>query len=193
MLKPSGFTYEGMKRKRVLHSKREYKKNDYRTPSGKIEIYSEDAADFGYKPLPYWKDVSDLPRLTLEFPLLMTNAKEDVYMLTGYKNVASLRSMKPDPIVEIHPETGRSLGLKEGEWVYLETPKGKVMQRLAYNPDLDPRIVVASFGWWFPEERAKNFSWDKSNINILTRSEAPYDPGIGTVDLRGIPCKIYKS
>jgi anaerobic selenocysteine-containing dehydrogenase len=190
MLKPSGFTYEDMKHKRVLHSRREYKKHDYRTPSGKVEFYSKNAADFGYSPLPYWREVTELPKLTPEFPLLMTNAKEDVYMLTGYKQVPSLRNMKPEPIVEVHPETARSLGLKEGEWAYIETPKGKVKQRLAFNPDLDPRIVVVSFGWWFPEDRLKLFGWDKSNINILTRSEPPYDPGIGTVDLRGIPCRV---
>jgi len=190
MLKPSGFTYEEMKHKRVLHSRRDYKKHDYRTPSGKVEFYSKNAADFGYSPLPYWREVTELPRLTPEFPLLMTNAKEDVYMLTGYKQVPSLRNMKPEPIVEMHPETARNLGLKEGEWAYIETPKGKVKQRLAFNPDLDPRIVVVSFGWWFPEDRLKLFGWDKSNINILTRSEPPYDPGIGTVDLRGIPCRV---
>jgi len=191
MLAPSGFTYEDMKRKRVLHSKREYKKHDYRTPSGKVEIYSKNAADFGYSPLPYWKEVSNLPQLTNEYPLLMTNAKEDVYMLTGYKHVASLRNMKPEPIVEMHPETAKKMGLKEGQMAYIETNKGKIVQRLALDEELDPRIVVTSFGWWFPEERSTVFGWDKSNINILTRSEPPYDPGIGTVDLRGIPCKVY--
>lgn len=73
MLKPSGLQYEeDMKRKRVLHSKREYKEHDYKTPSGKVEIYSKNAADFGYSPLPYWKEVADLPRLTPEFPLINT-------------------------------------------------------------------------------------------------------------------------
>ena len=192
MLKPSGFTYEDMKHKRVLHSKREYKKHDYRTPSGKVEIYSKTAADFGYSPLPYWKGVSDLPELTDEYPLLMTNAKEDVYMLTGYKHVASLRNMKPEPIVEMHPETAKKMGVNEGQLVYIETNKGKIVQRLALDDMLDPRTIVISFGWWFPEDRYTIYGWNKSNINILTRSEPPYDPGIGTVDLRGIPCKVYR-
>ncbi len=193
MLEPSGFTYKDMKYKRVLHSKREYKKHDYRTPSGKVEIYSKNAADFGYSPLPYWKEVSNLPQLTDEYPLLMTNAKEEVYMLTGYKHVASLRNMKPEPMVEIHPETAKKMGLNEGQMVYIETNKGKIVQRLALDDELDPRIVVISFGWWFPEERSTLYGWDKSNINILTRSEPPYDPGIGTVDLRAIPCKVYSA
>jgi len=193
MLKPSGFTYEEMKLRRVLHSKREYKRHDYRTSTGKVEIYSKNAADFGYSPLPYWKEVSHLPRLTDEYPLLMTNAKEDVYMLTGYKHVASLRNMKPEPIVEMHPETAKKMGLKEGEMVSIETNKGRIVQRLALDETLDPRIVVTSFGWWFPEERSGVYGWNRSNINVLTRSEPPYDPGIGTVDLRGIPCKVYSA
>jgi anaerobic selenocysteine-containing dehydrogenase len=143
--------------------------------------------------MPYWKEVSNLPPLTDEYPLLMANAKEDVYMLTGYKQVASLRNMKPEPIAEMHPETAGKLGLKEGEMVHIETGKGRIVQRLALDDALDPRIVVTSFGWWFPEERGTVFGWDKSNINVLTRSEPPYDPGIGTSDLRGIPCRVYSA
>ena len=190
-LRPSGFTYEELKRKRVLKPKREYKKNDYRTPSGKVEIYSKSALDFGYSPLPYWREVSKLPELTDEYPLLMTNAKENVYMLTGYKHVPSLRNMKPEPLAEMHPETAKKMGLREGEIIYIETEKGRIIQRLAFDDTLDPRIVVVSFGWWFPEDRSTLFGWDKSNINVLTRSEPPYDPGTGTVDLRGIPCRVY--
>jgi anaerobic selenocysteine-containing dehydrogenase len=190
ILKPSGLTYEDMKEKRVLHSKREYKKNDFRTPTGKVEIYSAKAADFGYSPMPYWREVSNIPPATDDYPLIMTNAKEDAYMLTGYKQVASLRNIKPEPIVEMHPDTAKKLGLKEGTWIYIETDKGRVKQRLSFDPDLDPRICFTSFGWWFPEQKGE-LGWDTSNINVLTRSEPPYDPGIGTSDLRGIPCRVY--
>ncbi|MGD0024258.1 MAG: molybdopterin-dependent oxidoreductase [Xanthobacteraceae bacterium] len=190
MVKASNITYAEMKRKRVLHAKSEYKKHDYRTPSGKVEIYSKSAADFGYSPMPYWKEVAALPKLTAQYPLLMTNAKENVYMLTGYKQVASLRVLKPEPYVEIHPETASGLGLADGAMVYIETAKGRITQRLVFNDHLDRRIVLVSFGWWFPEQADNLFDWDKSNINVLTRSEPPYDPGIGTSDLRGIPCRV---
>ena len=96
-LKPSGLTYEEMKLKRVLQHKTEYKPHDYRTPSGKVEIASQKAAEFGYSPVPTWKEVTFMPELTDEYPLLMTNGKEDVYMGTGYKHVASLRVMKAEP------------------------------------------------------------------------------------------------
>jgi anaerobic selenocysteine-containing dehydrogenase len=189
-LKPSGLSYEDLKRKRVLHCKTEYKKHDYRTASGKVEISSQKAADFGYSPVPLWSEVSAIPSLTEKYPLLMTNAKEDVYMGTGYKHVASLRVMKAEPCVEMHPETAHGLGLKEGEMVWIETHKGKIVQRLFLDDHLDPRIVVTSFGWWFPEHSGNMFDWDKSNINVLTRSEAPYDVGVGTTDVRGVPCRV---
>jgi anaerobic selenocysteine-containing dehydrogenase len=193
MIKASGLTYQDMKRKRVLHAKSEYKRHDYRTPSGKVEIYSKNASEFGYSPMSYWKEVSALPALTDEYPLLMTNAKENVYMLTGYKQVASLRRLKPEPFVELHSQTARKLRLRDGDMACIETNKGKIIQRLVCNDDLDPRIVVVSFGWWFPEHPATLFDWDKSNANMLTRSEPPYDPGIGTSDLRGIPCRVRQA
>ena len=190
MVKASGLTYEQMKEKRVLHSKAEYKRHDYRTPSGKIEIHSERAAEFGYSPMPYWKEVSDLTGLSGDYPLLMMNAKEDVYMLTGYKHVSSLRAMRPEPYAEIHPQTAETLQLRDGEMVDIETGKGRISQKLVLNDQLDPRIVVVSFGWWYPEREAEHFAWDQANINILTRSSPPYDSGIGTSDLRGIPCSV---
>ncbi len=190
MVKSSGLNYDDMKGKRVLQAKREYKKNDYRTPSGKIEIYSDTAKNFGYSPMPYWHEVSAIPVVTDDYPLLMTNSKESVFMLTGYKQVASLRMMKPEPTVEMHPDTARNLCVKDGEMVSIETVKGKIVQRLVINDNIDPRIVVTSFGWWFPERTGKLFDWDKSNINMLTGSSAPFDPGVGTSDLRGIPCRV---
>jgi anaerobic selenocysteine-containing dehydrogenase len=90
----------------------------------------------------------------------------------------------------MHPETATKLAVKDGEMVSIETRKGKIVQRLAINDELDPRIIVVAFGWWFPERSGTLFDWDKSNINVLTRSEPPYDPGIGTSDLRGIPCRV---
>ena len=124
-LKPSGLTYEELKRKRVLHHKMEYKKHDYRTPSGKVEIFSQKAAEFGYSPVPLWNEVTLCRTLPMSIPLLMTNGKEDVFMGTGYKHVASLRVMKAEPCVEMHPATARKLGLEEGQMVWIETAKGE--------------------------------------------------------------------
>ena len=190
MLEPSGISYHELKEKRVLSPKREYKR-DFRTPSGKVEIYSESLEKMGYDPLPLWKQLSQLPEATDEYPLLLTNGKEETYMLSSYKYVASLRTIRPEPIAEVNSETAKVLGLNDGDLIYIETPKGRIKQRLAFNPNLDERVVFAAFGWWFPEDRKKLFGWDKANINLLIDSGPPYDRTTGIVNIKGIPCSVY--
>lgn len=193
-LQPSGLSFEDLKRRKTLLPKREYKAHDFKTPSGKVEIYSKRLEEMGFSPIPLWKELSQFPEMPKEYPLLLTNAKEDAYMLTGYKMIASLRNMKPEPIVELNPVTAEKAGLKDGDMVYIETKKGRIMQRLCLNPDLDPRVVFAAFGWWFPEEGESNlYGWRKSNINVLTETEPPYEVTTGTKQLRGIPCRVYKA
>ncbi|MDP2643407.1 MAG: molybdopterin-dependent oxidoreductase [Desulfobacterales bacterium] len=191
MLKPSGMTYEQFKAKRAIFPKREYRKHDYRTPSGKIEIYSEQLDQMGYSPMPLFEAVNHFPEATDRFPLLLTNAKEEAYMLSSYKSVASIRTMRPDPVVELHPDMADQLGLKEGDWVTIETKEGKIRQKLSLNKEIDPRVVIAAFGWWFPEDSSRAFGWNKSNINMLTPSGPDYDVTTGGLALRGIPCKVY--
>ena len=126
-----------------------------------------------------------------EYPLLLTNGKEEAYMMTGFKHVASMRLVRPDPVVELHPDAAEKYGLQEGQWIFLETRAGKIKQRLSLNPSLDPRVVVAAFGWWFPERNEPGSGWRESNLNMLVPSGPDYDPSTGGVTLRGIPCKVY--
>jgi anaerobic selenocysteine-containing dehydrogenase len=114
-------------------------------------------------------------------------------MNTGFKNVAALRAMKPEPVVQMHPETAARAGLHEGDMVYIESRQGRIRQRLALEETLDPRVVIASFGWWFPEDPSGNYGWDRANINILTYDEGPYDPASGCMVIKGIPCRVYKA
>lgn len=193
MIKPSGMTFKEFKEKRVLRPKKEYRKHAYRTPSGKIEITSERLEKMGYAPMPVWEELRRAGNeVSKEYPMLLTNAKEEAYMLSGFRGVASIRSMRPDPVAEMNPETARNLGLVDGDWASIETGQGKIRQRIFFNQNLDPRVVVAAFGWWFPEEYKRGYGWRKSNINVLTRAGPDYDPSTGGVTLRGVPCKVTR-
>ncbi|MGD0023263.1 MAG: molybdopterin-dependent oxidoreductase [Xanthobacteraceae bacterium] len=191
MLKPSGMRYEEFKKKRTLRATKEYRRHDYKTPSGKIEVYSERLEKMGYAPIPLWRELAAVEEIPEDYPLLLTNAKEETYMLTGFKSVASVRMIRPDPIVELHPDAARKYGLEEGQWVMIETREGNITQRLSLNRNLDPRVVVASFGWWFPERPESGYDWRSSNINMLIPSGPNYDPTTGGATLRGIPCRVF--
>ena len=163
------------------------------TPSGKIEIFSEQMVDMGSSPMPVWRELSQLHagEVSDEFPLLVTTRLEDAYKLTGFKQLESGRQRKPEPTLEMNPDTASALGLSEGEWVDIETEQGKIKQKLELDKDLDPKVVYASFGWWFPDEPSNMYEWDRSNVNVLFSTDKE-EPLTGTVEVRGIPCRVSK-
>jgi anaerobic selenocysteine-containing dehydrogenase len=176
ILKPAGMTYDDFKSIGILKGKWEYRgyeKKGFKTPSGKVELYSQQLKDWGYDPLPGYQDLPESPALK-EYPLIFTSAKDPFYFHSAYRNISSLRKLSPDPVVLVHTET--------------------IRQKAKLNAELDPRVIVLSYGWWFPERKDLELSgWKESNVNILTSNDPPYDPAMGSTSLRGVPCRISKS
>ncbi len=201
ILKPSGMTYDDFKTIGILKGKWEYKgyeKKGFNTPSKKVEIYSEQLKDWGYEPLPNYHNLPELDEvsddLSKGLSLIFTSAKEPFFFHSAYRNLPSLRKLSPDPIVLIHPETASRLGISDGDWVSIETKRGTIRQKAKFDLELDQRIVILSYGWWFPERKDLELcGWKESNINILTSNDPPYDPAIGSTALRSVPCRIYKT
>ena len=190
-LAPSGLTFEDLKHHRTLLPKKSYSNANLRTPSGKVEIVAEPLADIGLAVMPTWRELGAVPEIPDEYPLLFTNSKSEIFIGTGYKSVPTLRGMRPEPVVQMNPATAHGLGLKDGDEVYIETKVGRIKQRLVLDPGMDPRVVFADFGWWFPEDPSGALGWDTANINMLTSAEGPIDPAVGVMVLRGVPCRVY--
>jgi anaerobic selenocysteine-containing dehydrogenase len=125
------------------------------------------------------------------YPLIFTNRKETGFMLSGYRADHNMRRRFPEAVVEIHPETASRAGLTQGDMVNIETKKGRIIQKVKFNDELDPRVIMPAFGWWYPEEKENLYGWKKSNINVLIDG-SPEELSTGAVQLRGIPCRIYK-
>ena len=59
---------------------------------------------------------------------------------------------------------------------------------------LNPRVIYADFGWWFPESGKRDLhGWQESNINLLFGDQSQDGPETGSLNLRGLPCRIYKA
>ena len=102
-----------------------------------------------------------------------------------------LREIRPDPIVEIHPDTAKKHGIEEGDWVYITSPRGRAKERAKLNDGIDPQVIVAEHGWWFPEVKDPGHGWDTANINVLTDNSHEYmDPAMGATNLRVLLCNI---
>jgi len=185
----------------LLRGKWEYKsyeKRGFNTPSGKVEIYSQQLGEWGYDPLPDYQELPEsvysTPELFKEYPLIFTSAKDPFYFHSSNRNLSSLRRLSPNPIVLIHPETASLVGIGEGDWVSIETKRGRIRQMAKLNSDIDPRVIVLSFGWWFPERKDLELSgWKESNLNLLTDNGPPYEPTMGSLPLRAALCRIHKA
>jgi len=51
---------------------------------------------------------------------------------------------------------GRQQGVGEGDWMVIETPRGKIKQKAKLTSRMPPRMIEAQHGWWFPEEIAED-------------------------------------
>ena len=192
VLAPAGMNYDQFKERGVLKGKEGYKKYEaigFKTPSKKVELFSRQLEDWGFDPLPAF---SEFPGVSLEYPLLATSRKSPHFFHSAYRQIPLLRKKHPEPKMEIHPAAARILGLAEGDWARIITPTGQIEQTVHLSEGQDPRVVFLDYGWWFPEEDMVSlFDWDRSNLNILTAGE-PFEPAMGTPNLRAFPCRIEK-
>ncbi|MFH0814402.1 MAG: molybdopterin-dependent oxidoreductase [Pseudomonadota bacterium] len=198
---PAGITFDEARKIGVIAGSklyRQYEKEGFKTESGKVELYSSRLKEWGFDPLPIYYENPETPysdaELAKEYPLIFTNWKLDSYRHTGGREIRTLRGLHPEPVVHIHPETARGLHISNGDWVYIETKRGRIKQKAFFSGDIDPRVVGVDFGWWFPERRDSDmYGWRESNLNILTNDEPPFNKEMGSPILRGIVCKVYKA
>jgi len=200
ILEPSGLTWKQFKEVGYLKGKMKYLKHEkggFYTPTSKVELYSTIMEKWGYDPLPRYREIPESPvskpETVKEYPYILTaGARSPVFFHSEHRMIPWLREIHPDPIVEIHPEVAEKHGIKDGDWVFIESLRGRIKQRAKLTTGIDPRVVAAQHGWWFPEIKDPGHGWKESNINILTDNDPEgYDVAMGSTNLRVLLCKIY--
>ncbi|MGA2893691.1 MAG: molybdopterin-dependent oxidoreductase [Xanthobacteraceae bacterium] len=176
---------------------RKYEDEGFRTPTGKIELYSTRFEEMGYAPLPFYEEPPESPvsrpDVSQDYPLVLTTgARIPYYFNSEHRQIEKLRKAHRHPTAEIHPETAARYGIAKGDWMWIETKRGRMRQRARLTTGIDPRVIAAEHGWWFPEEPAPEYGVWKSNVNLLTDNQPPYDPAMGTYQLRALLCRVAR-
>ncbi len=201
MLEPSGIKWKDFKEMGYLKGEMEYKKyltKGFSTPTGKVELYCTTFEKWGYDPLPTYREIPESPYsrpdLLEKYPYILTTGQRiPVFFHSANRQVPWLREIRPYPICEIHPETAKKHGIRDGDWVWISSPRGRVKQKAKLTDILDPRVVAAEHGWWYPEKEGPEHGYDISNINILTDNDpSTYDRAMGSTNLRVLLCNIEK-
>ena len=186
-LKPSGLTREELEKDHPegkYYAEVKYKQGKYRTPSGKIELYSETLAENGYDPIPHHVEPTRSPISTPEiykkYPVILTTgARIPEYTHSQFRQVARMRKTAPEPLAELHPETAKKYGISDGDMMTVETVKGKVDFRAKTTEALLQGVVSIPHGW------------AKANSNFLTELDRR-DPVTGYTEMKSLLCKIRK-
>jgi anaerobic selenocysteine-containing dehydrogenase len=188
----------GGMRTNVSTRHRKYEQAGFRTPSRKIELFSEVFGAHGYPTLPQFVEPAisqrSRPELAERFPLILSCAKSLRFCETQHRQVASLRAAAPDPLVELHPDTAAARGIGAGDWVRIETPRGAVRARAKLNQSLDPQVVFGQHGWWQGCEELDlpdypPYGPGSANLNLVLQ-QGPSDPVGGSSPLRASVCNV---
>ena len=172
----------------------------FATPTRKVEVFSERLQAAGQAPLPDYVEPATGPvsraDLAADFPLVLTSAKSIHYCHSQHRGLPSLRRREPDPVVEIHPEAAAARQIADGDWVRLATPDGAVRARAAFSPNLDPRVVSATHGWWQACQTLGLAGYDATgaegaNVNAVIGNRDT-DPISGSVPHRSYLCEITR-
>jgi anaerobic selenocysteine-containing dehydrogenase len=168
----------------------------FKTPTGKIELFSETLQRLGLDPLPAYvaPERTTAPAALKEaYPLiLMTGEREKSYHHSRFRDQSWATKVSPDPTLSVHPDTAADLGVFDGDWVKVETAgvDRACRLRVKITEASLPGVVSTGVGWWRPGEWENHQGILDININAALSYDGPFDPMSGSPDTRGILCRV---
>ena len=186
-----------------LHQSKYISRGAFWTPTGKVELNSTILQELGYPGMPTYIGCSenplDDPEVAKEYPIRLTTGGGFMpYHHSEHFNMPYTRYLSPDPYFFINPELAEKLNIKQYDWCWIETRRGRIKMRADLDNIIDPRAIMCPRGWWFPERDGSAdldnpFGCLESNVNVLTSVDDEHcDPMGGSWANRGLLCKVYK-
>ncbi|UAY77221.1 molybdopterin-dependent oxidoreductase [Pasteurella canis] len=148
-----------------------------KTPSGKIEIYSERLAEIAQTwklekdevihPLPVHADSFEHygDKLMEKYPLQMTGFHYKARTHSTYGNVDVIKAANPQE-VWINPLDAQARNIKNGDMIRIFNDRGEVQIHAKVTPRIIPGVVALSEGAWYaPDSKGVDHA---GCVNVLT-------------------------
>jgi anaerobic selenocysteine-containing dehydrogenase len=133
------------------------------------------------------------PEMYKEYPFIVTTGRRiPVYFHSEHRQLPWCREQWPAPRMEINPEDAEEQGIEQGDWVWIETPWGKIRETADLYYGIAKGTINLEHAWWFPELSAPRHGEKLCNCNQLVDPDNQ-DPIIGSSTLRAYLAKIYKA
>ena len=170
------------------------------TPTGKMELWSTVMETFfpdendilpSYVESPQSRTAA--PEMEQEYPLICnTGRRIPVYFHSEHRQLPWCRELWPVPKMEINPADAEKYGIEQGDWVWIESPSGKIRQWADIYEGIEPGVINCEHQWWYPELEQAGHGFELSGVNCLVDGELR-DRHCGASYLRGYPVEIYKA
>jgi len=148
-----------------------YVNSGFLTPSGKVEIASSILAEYGYDPLPVYKEPPETPvsrpDLAERYPLVLTTgARTSSYFNSQHRNIPSLHKTMPDPLAEINPLDAAQRGIQSGDAVIISSPRGEIQMKASVTDKILAGVVSIPHLW--PGTANAGLLVDDQNLDPIT-------------------------
>lgn len=156
------------------------------TPSGKIEIFSETIAGFGYDDCPGHPCWFESPERTdARHPLRVIANQPATRLHSQLDFAAHSQSAKRGgrEVVRMHPDDAAARGIADGEVVRLFNDRGACLATASVTDTVAPGVIQISTGAWYDPApgNAERPDCVHGNPNVLTRDEGTSRLGQGPV------------
>ena len=161
----------------------------FKTPTGKVELYSAKFAKLGYEPLPTYHEPAESPVSTPEvarkYPLIAVNRRSPYFVHYKYRNLPSLRKIEPEPLVRLNPADARVRDIPEGAWVNIRSPRGAIRMKAHITEQTRQGVAWIDGGWGNP------WDFEDANFNVLADNQQ-VDPAAQCASIASFHCEVER-
>jgi biotin/methionine sulfoxide reductase len=147
--------------------------NRLKTPSGKIEIFSETVASFGYADCPghpIWQAPPEwLGKQDADYPLhLISNQpRTKLHSQLDQGQISAAAKISGREAVTIHSEDAASRQIKEGDIVRIFNARGSILAGVQISDAIRKGVVLVPTGAWFDPASGQPGLCKHGNPNVL--------------------------
>ncbi len=136
---------------------------NFRTPSGKAELYSEALEAQGLDPVVEFKPPSESRHSpqAKAFPLELLARKADNFLNSTFSNLPVTQAMEELGLLEISQADAHARGISDGAPVRVFNQRGEIRLQARIDGTVQPGVVSARLNW-------AKLTAGQRNINVLT-------------------------
>jgi len=118
----------------------------FNTPSGKIELFSEQAArKWKVSLLPDYVAIEEFKQS--EFPLIMMTPNTKNRIHSQFNNLPGIKMLSPEPYAYIHPQTAKNYEIINGQKIKIWNHRGQIISKVKIDNGMAVNAVLLHNGW----------------------------------------------